>query len=118
MAYSEDSKVWNPKMDYAMDPDLNDKMDSKVKEILKGTKMGKELTEPEEEEARYAIFDSAVFDLVEACKEVYCEGETPLDEILDMLIKAFEKLKGKESELKNMVEDDEEEDEEDEEDDE
>lgn len=114
MAYSEDSKVWNPKMGYAMDPDLNDKLDDKVKKILKGTKLGKELLEPEEEEMKYAVFDAAIFDLVEEAKDLYCEEDTKLDEVLDMLIKAFQKLKGKEKELCAMVEEDDDDDEEDE----
>lgn len=95
-------------MGYAMDPDLNDKLDAKVKSVLKGTKMGEELLEPEEEEMRYAVFDSAVFDLVTAAQEIYCEGDTPLDDILEMLIESFKKLKGKEKELKEVVEDEDE----------
>jgi hypothetical protein len=109
---AEDSKVWNPKMGYAMDPDLNDKLDSKVKEILKGTKLGKELDEPDEEEMKYAVFDSAIFDLVTAAQELYCGDDMSLDEVLEMLIQAFGKLKGKEKELREEVEEDEDEDEE------
>jgi hypothetical protein len=114
MAYNEDAKVWNPKMGYAMDPDLNDKVDRKVKEILSGTKMGGELSAPDEEEMRYAIFDSAIFDLVQAAQDIYCDGKTKLDDVLDMLIEAFKKLKGKEKTLQDEVRKDWDDDEEDE----
>ena len=66
----------------------------KVKQII-----GKsDLTRENDEDKRYKAF-APVCDLTYAAKDLYCEGEKSFDESLESLIKALQKLKGKEKEL-------------------
>ena len=99
----EDKTVYNSKMGYMMNTAVNEKVDDKVKKILGNKGMGEEMKEEDEEKIRYSVWDSAVFDLVTAAQDIYTNGEKPLDEVLSMLITSFNKLKGKEDELKKCA---------------
>ena len=112
-----DNKVYNEKMGYMMDVDLNEKLDDKTKKELKGTKIGELLNEEDERDARYAIFDTNIFDLVTEVQDEYCEGEMDLDEALEILIEGLKTRKGKEEEYRKDVEEDDEEDEDEEDED-
>jgi hypothetical protein len=107
MAYedhNEDAKVYNEKQGYLMDPDVNERIDEKVKGILGETELM-----DEDDDVRYAVFDP-ICDMVYAAQEMYCNEEKTFDEVLQMLMDAFKKLKGHEEELMKIAESDDEED--------
>jgi hypothetical protein len=89
-------KVYNSKMEYMMDIDVNDSMDRTTKKELKGTKIGSIMSEDDDKDYRYAVFDTKIFDLVTAVQDKYCENEISLDEALDLLTEGFKEFKGKE----------------------
>jgi hypothetical protein len=98
-----DNTVYNEKMGYMMNTKVNEKVDDKVKSILGNKGMGAEMKKEDEENIRYSVWDSSVFDLVTAAQDLYCSGEKDLNETLSMLITSFNKLKGKEDELKKCA---------------
>ena len=86
-----------------MDVDVNERIDKKVKGILKGTELGEKFSNEDEEQIKYAVIDP-LYDLLDAAKESYCEGDDMiLDDVLDCLIEAFTKMKGKEKELRKIA---------------
>jgi len=93
-----EDKVWNPKMDYLMDIGVNENMDKSTKKELKGTKIGKIISEDDDRECRLSVFDTKVFDLVTAVQDKYTEGEIDLDEAMDLLMEGFKEFKGHEKE--------------------
>jgi hypothetical protein len=113
-----DNKVWNEKMGYMMNPEVNKKLDEEVREYQKGNKLADEMDEEDEEDDRYAIFDSAVFDAVTKAQDLYCEDGASLRTTIEALIDWLEECKDKGPELKKKLEeiedDDDEEDEEEE----
>jgi hypothetical protein len=98
-----DNTVYNEKMGYMMNTKVNEKVDDKVKKILGNKGMGEEMKGEDEEQIRYSVWDSSVFDLVTAAQDIYTSGEKDLNEVLSMLITSFNKLKGKEDELKKCA---------------
>ena len=85
----------------------NEAMDKAVEKALKGTKIAEGLAEEETEEVKYQIFDSCIIDTCYAAKEMYCEDGKSLDEVLEVLMQAFTKLKGKEADFKKAFEEEE-----------
>ena len=98
------NKVWNSKMGYEMDEEVNEKLDQEVREYQKNNKLAKEMDDEDAEDDRYPIFDSAVFDAVTKAQELYCEDGASLDTVIDALIGWLKNCKGKETELKKKLE--------------
>lgn len=101
---SSGNKVWNSKMGYEMDENVNSKLDKDVLKYQKGNKLAKDMVEEDEEEDRYPIFDSAVFDAVTKAQDMYIEDGATLDETIDVLIDWLKACKGKEAKLKKALE--------------
>jgi len=102
---SEGHKVWNDKMGYMMDEDLNKKLDKKVLGYQGDSELAEDVKEEDQEESKMQVFDSAVMDAVCAAKDMYIDEGESLDHVIDELIKWLEDCKGHEEEYMKEVED-------------
>ncbi len=100
-------KVWNDKLGYEMDVDLNEKVDKEVLKYQSG-EIAKQLSEEEDEDKRFQVFDSSIMDAVMAAKDMYIEDKKSLKEVIDSLIEWLKKCQDKEEELMKTIDEEDE----------
>lgn len=73
-----------------------------AEEIIRGTKIGKQEKEKEDDFSSYKMF-SELHDFVSTACKLYKEEKITWDESMDELAKIFTRLKGKEEKLKKAA---------------
>ena len=81
----------------------------KLREMVGENDITNKVVDEQPEEERYEIFEG-IDVLVHSAKDLYCYKKLGWDEMVGQLAESIEKLKGKESELKELAEEDDEDD--------